>query len=132
MKMIVSLVLVFLSLNSIAAINLDLNLSQKHLGKTTQKDINVTIDENSEKEIKYGNLVISLTATQDIPEEITNPDIIVGQVLVKMKVYKLENSAKVLVNEAQVLTLVGEKASFESSDLETGDTIKLGVKSFIK
>ena len=56
-----------------------------------------------------------------------NPDIIVGQILVDVKIYNLEKNKRVLINNPQILTLVGEQSSIEIADSESSDKLNLDV-----
>lgn len=125
-KLLSSLVFI-ISLNSFAAINLNIDLKQKHLNNTTKKNIEVSLADGIGQEIKFKDQIIVVTASEDIPEKMANPDIIVGQILVDVKIYNLEKNKRVLINNPQILTLVGEQSSIEIADSESSDKLNLDV-----
>ncbi len=125
-KLLSSLVFI-ISLNSFAAINLNIDLKQKHLNNTTKKNIEVSLADGIGQEIKFKDQIIVVTASEDIPEKMANPDIIVGQILVDVKIYNLEKNKRVLINNPQILTLVGEQSSIEIADSESSDKLNLDI-----
>lgn len=125
-KFLPSLVL-FLSLNSFAAISLNIDLKQNHLNNTSKRSIEVSLADGVGQEIKFKDQIIVVTASEDIPEKMANPNIIVGQILVDVKIYNLEKNKRVLINNAQILTLVGEQSSIEIADSESSDKLNLDV-----
>ncbi len=125
-KFLPSLVL-FLSLNSFAAISLNIDLKQNHLNNTSKRSIEVSLADGVGQEIKFKDQIIVVTASEDIPEKMANPNIIVGQILVDVKIYNLEKNKRVLINNPQILTLVGEQSSIEIADSESSDKLNLDV-----
>lgn len=125
-KFLPSLVL-FLSLNSFAAISLNIDLKQNHLNNTSKRSIEISLANGVGQEIKFKDQIIVVTASEDIPEKMANPDIIVGQILVNVKIYNLEKNKRVLINNPQILTLVGEQSSIEIADSESSDKLNLDV-----
>ncbi len=125
-KFLPSLVL-FLSLNSFAAISLNIDLKQNHLNNTSKRSIEISLANGVGQEIKFKDQIIVVTASEDIPEKMANPDIIVGQILVDVKIYNLEKNKRVLINNPQILTLVGEQSSIEIADSESSDKLNLDV-----
>ncbi len=125
-KFLPSLVL-FLSLNSFAAISLNIDLKQNHLNNTSKRSIEISLANGVGQEIKFKDQIIVVTASEDIPEKMANPNIIVGQILVDVKIYNLEKNKRVLINNPQILTLVGEQSSIEIADSESSDKLNLDV-----
>ena len=66
-KFLPSLVL-FLSLNSFAAISLNIDLKQNHLNNTSKRSIEISLANGVGQEIKFKDQIIVVTASEDIPE----------------------------------------------------------------
>jgi hypothetical protein len=130
-KITVALILGLFSLNSIAEVGLKFDFKLVNNDKTVSlnEDITANFDEKKTILIPDSNKIIEMTISEQIPDPVRNPDIIVGQVYFDIKIYENAKNGKTLLSSPKIVTTFGTEAMLEMSTTDNKDDSKNGTTS---
>ncbi len=105
-----------ISLSTSAAISTKIDYS---LGKQSKmKIINTELNDGEVKILNFPdeNKIVEIRATEEIPENLRDNDVILGQIFYDIKIYETSGDKKTLISSPQIVSLIGEEATFEMND----------------
>lgn len=119
------------SVGTYANVGVQFEFKSQEGGKTISLSQNILTDFDKVKTISIpdSDKIIEMTISEDIPEEVRNPDIILGEVHFNIKVYQKLKGEKKLISSPEVITILGKEALLEmfskSDDKKPITSIKL-------
>lgn len=130
MKVLSMMVLAISSQLAYSVVNLDLDMKLKQGEKTEalKSKVVAELDKASVIYIPNTNKSIEVIVSEEIPEEIRDPDLLVGEVVLDMKIFEDTKEGRKVISTSQIKTVFGQEASIEVSDTSEENKTSIKVK----